>query len=159
MENEKKISRVVGLLDEKKIDYKILTHESPAYTCEEAAKLREVSLLEMVKCMVFIDKKTKKCIVASVLADQRVSLAKLRKIVNVKSFDFAGPEQIQEMTSFPKGSVAPIGLPDDVISVIDNGVFRKKKVNISAGIPTMGVEMSSWNLRQIYDGVVGEISE
>ena len=42
-------TKVIRLLKSKKIEYKLLSHERPAFTCEDAAKERKVPLDEMIK--------------------------------------------------------------------------------------------------------------
>ena len=49
-------SRITDLLDERGIDYRLLPHESPVYTVEEAARQRDVVMEEMVKCILLVNR-------------------------------------------------------------------------------------------------------
>jgi Cys-tRNA(Pro) deacylase len=150
---------ITDLLRAKGISYRPLPHARAVFTCEEAASERGVSLSEMLKCLVFVDKSTRKAIMACVPADRRVALGKLKQIVGMKSFSIASPEQIAEMTGFQRGSIPPIGLPDSVVVIADSTLLSKTRVNISSGIPTLGLEVAMWDLRKVFQGTFSNIVE
>lgn len=54
-EFENRESRVIKLLNEKGINYRLLFHNRSVFTCEEAAKERGVLLSEMIKCILLVD--------------------------------------------------------------------------------------------------------
>lgn len=159
MAAERFSTKVTELLERESIPYRLLPHRTPAFTCEEAARERSVPLGEMVKCLVFIDKATGRPLLACVPASKRVSLSKLKKLANVKSFNPAGAEQIREATGFEQGAIAPVALPSDLSAVADSAILKHEKVNISSGSPTAGIELRAWDLRRIFRGRFASIAE
>lgn len=152
-------TRVTETLQRLGIEFRVLPHSKPVFTCEEAASERGVPLAEMVKCMVFIDKGSRRVLLACVPADKRVALNRLKHAANMKSFAAASVEEIAEATGFERGSIAPIGLPESITVIADAALLRKKKVNISSGLPTAGVELSAWDFRKAVGGTFAQITE
>lgn len=150
---------VTEALDKIGVAYRLLQHSQPVFTCEEAASERGVPLSEMVKCMVFLEKDSGRVILACVPAEKRVALNRLKQATRAKSFAAISPEDVAGATGYPRGAIAPIGLPDHVVAVADTALLKRKNLNMSAGIPTAGVELSAWDFRKVFRGTFAQITE
>jgi prolyl-tRNA editing enzyme YbaK/EbsC (Cys-tRNA(Pro) deacylase) len=53
----------------------------------------------------------------------------------------------------------PLALPADIFLVTDEYILNRAKVNISSGIPTAGVELSSADFLKIFQGTFSCITE
>src|SRR3989344_2076920 len=89
-------TKITEFLDKKNIKYKVLNHSKEVYTCEEAAKERNVPLDEMVKC-ILLKSKDKFYFLACLLADKQIEPNKVREILNSKRLSFASKEEIKEL--------------------------------------------------------------
>lgn len=151
-------TKITQLLDSKNIQYKLLPHENPVFTCEEAAKERGVVLNEMVKCILLRDKK-KKYFLACLLSDKRLNPQKVRDIMGCARLSFASKEEITEVLGYELGAIPPLLLKTDVSVVFDNAIMKKEKVNISSGDPKAGIELKSSDLVLLIKPRFGNISE
>ena len=71
---------------------------------------------------------------------------------------FASPDEIEALTGCVMGAVAPIGLPDHVPVVFDEGVLRWEWVSISSGDPMAGLELQARDLQRIAGAAVASIA-
>ena len=59
---------------------------------------------------------------------------------------FASREEINAVTGYEFGSVAPFSLRDPIPLVLDEGISERQRVNISAGDPRLGLELERFEL-------------
>lgn len=138
---------VVRALDAKGISYRLLPHDEPVFTVEAAAQQRGVVKEEMVKSILLRDRGGKH-VMACVTGDARLDPHAVRAFLGEgwKRFRFATAEEISEVTGFVQGAVAPVGLPDGIPVVFDQGIAACEKVNISSGDPMAGLELATADL-------------
>ena len=150
---------ITKILEDSNIPYRLLPHQKPVYTCEIAAAERGVPLDEMIKCLVLINEKDNTPLMTCVTADKRVSLSKIKKLLGTKSLRMASDSEIFEKTGFIRGSIAPIGVPDNLLILADFLIQTKEKVNISTGDPSVGVEIPIADFNKIFKGEYHDIAE
>jgi len=151
-------TKVMGYLDSLNIPYKILPHKKPVYTCEDAARERNVPLNEMVKCILLMDK-DKKYVLACCPADKRVDLDKIRAVLDCKRLSFATEKEIEKITGHNIGAVPPLLLKEKIPIIFDNKIKEKKKVNISSGDPSAGIEIDADDLIKIINPIIMDITQ
>ena len=140
-------SRITDILDQRDIEYRLLPHESPVYTVEEAARQRDVVMEEMVKCILLCETRGR-YVMACLPGDRRVDHRAVRRALGEdwRRLHFASAEEIQTVTGCVQGAVAPIGLPDDLPVLFDERIAECAKVNISSGDVTFGLELAAQDL-------------
>ena len=142
-------TRVVEILEANGIAFKLLPHESPVFTVEEAARQRDVLIEEMVKSILLRDRK-RQYVMACVRGDERVDPRAVRDHAGDGGFlrlQFATAAEIEEVTGgCVLGAVAPIGLPDGVPVLFDEALKPCPKYNISSGDPVAGLEVAAADL-------------
>jgi len=149
-------TKVTKYLDELNISYRLLPHKKPVYTCEDAAKERNVPLNEMIKCILLVDK-GKKYILACCPADKRVDLDKIRATLNCKRLSFASEKEIEEITGHKIGAVPPLLIKENIIVIFDNSISEKENVNISSGDHLAGIELKTKDLLKIAKPIIADI--
>jgi len=150
-------TKITEYLDSLNVSYRLLPHSKPVYTCEDAAKERNVPLNEMIKCILLVDK-DKKYILACTSADKRVDLVKVRETANCKRLSFASEKDIEELTGYKLGAVPPLLLKEDILVIFDKEIQNKKEVNISSGDHKAGIELSAEDLIRITNPVIAEVT-
>lgn len=142
-------TRVVEILEAQGISYKLLPHESPVFTVEEAAQQRDVLIEEMVKSILLRDKK-RQYVMACVRGDEQVDPKAVRAHLDDERFkrlQFATAEEIEQVTGgCVMGAVAPIGLPPEVPVLFDEALKQCARYNTSSGDPVAGLELAAANL-------------
>ena len=151
-------TRATKLLDAKGINYRLLPHNKPAFTCETAAKERGVPLDEMVKCILLVDK-DKNYFLACMTSEKRVDTKKLRELVNSKRLSFSSEKEIEEILGYKMGAIPPLSLKTDIPIIFDNGIKKKEKVNICTGDPKAGLELNPMDLIRVVNPKFGNISK
>ncbi len=150
-------TKATQLLDSKGIKCKFLPHKKAVFTCEDAAKERNVPLDEMIKCILLVDKH-KNYFLACVTADRRLDTRKIRSMRGCSRLSFASKQEIKEITGYEIGAIPPLALQKDIAIIFDEFILRKKKVNISSGDTRFGLELSPKDLVVLVRPRIGNIA-
>ena len=153
-------TKITNILDARQISYRLLRHNGPVFTVEEAAAQRGVSKDEMVKSILLRDKDAH-YVMACVLGYTRVNPKAVRAYVPTewRRLSFATAEEILSVTGCVQGAVAPLGLPDNVPVIFDEAITRCQKVNISSGDPVAGLELNPQDLIKAAEAQVASIAD
>ena len=153
-------TKIMDLLDARKISYRLLLHSEPVFTVEEAAAQRGVSKDEMVKSILLRDK-DEHYVMACVLGYSRVNPKAVRTYVPTewRRLSFATAEEILSVTGCVQGAVAPLGLPDSVPVIFDEAITQCQKVNISSGDPAAGLELKTQDLINAASAQIAAIAD
>jgi Cys-tRNA(Pro)/Cys-tRNA(Cys) deacylase len=156
-------TKITDLLDTNHITYRLLPHTEPVFTVEAAAAQRGVVKEEMVKSILLKEKKGQRYVMACVTGDARLDpkavRAQLPETDGWKRLTFATAAEIQEVTGYVQGAVAPLCLPDNVPVMFDDTIARCQKVNISSGDPMAGLELDSQDLIRLAAAQIASIAE
>lgn len=153
-------SRITDLLDGCGVAYRLLPHDGPVYTVEEAARQRDVVMQELVKS-ILLREPGGRYVMACVGGDRRVDHRAVRRNLGEgwRRLHFADAAEILAVTGCPQGAVAPIGLPDDVPVLFDQDIAACRKVNISSGDLTFGLELATADLVRLARARFAPIAE
>jgi Cys-tRNA(Pro)/Cys-tRNA(Cys) deacylase len=152
-------THAIRALDDLGIAYKVLEQSHKARNVEEAAAERGVPVREVVKTLL-VRRPDKRHVIALVRGDQRLSLKKLARLVEVKSLEMAPEADVPRITGYQIGAVAPLGLRrSDVPIYIDRQILEERRVSISAGRHDTGLELAAEDLVEAVSGRVGDITE
>ena len=154
-------TKITQLFDSLSIPYQILPHAEPVFTVEMAAAQRGVVLEEMVKSILLRERRNQRFVMACVTGDARLDPQAVRKHLpgEWKRLSFATAEEINTVTGYVKGAVAPLCLPDNVPVVFDEAFSRCDKVNISSGDPMAGIELEASDLIRLSGAILAPIAE
>ena len=144
---------VTDLLDAHGIAYRELPHDSEVLAVEAAAQQRGVNPDEMIKSILLRDKK-KRYVMACVLGFDKLNTQALRDYAEVSRLSFASPAEIEAITGFPVGAVAPIAHRTAVPVVCDVSIQSCDTVNISSGHRLMGLELAASDLISLVENLV-----
>lgn len=143
---------VTELLDANGIRYRELHHSQAVRTIEGAAQERGVNPDEMVKCILLRDNK-KRFVMACLPGFDKLNTQAVRNYVDVSRLSFASPDEIEAVTGFPIGAVAPIAHKTSIPVVFDEKLKLCKTVNISSGNRLMGLELKFNDLISMVDNL------
>jgi prolyl-tRNA editing enzyme YbaK/EbsC (Cys-tRNA(Pro) deacylase) len=153
-------TRITRYLDKQSVPYRILPHAQPVFTVEAAAAQRGVILSEMVKSILLREKKGDRYVMSCVPGGARLDPQAVRVHLegDWKRLSFASADEIQRITGYLKGAVAPLCLPEAVPVIFDESLARCQKVNISSGDPMAGLELPFRDLLAHSRGVLAPIT-
>ena len=152
-------THAIRALDELGIPYTVLEYAHRARNVEEAAAERGVPERLVVKTLL-ARRPDKRHVLALVRGDQRLSLKKLARLVEVKSLEMAPEADVPRITGYRIGAVSPLGLRrSDLPVYVDHHILEEPRVSISAGRHDTGLELASEDLIGAVSGQVGDITE
>jgi Cys-tRNA(Pro) deacylase len=141
------------------IPYQVLSQAHRARNVEEAAAERGVPVRRVVKTLL-VRRPDKRHLIAAVRGDQRLSLKKLARLVEVKKLEMAPEADVPRITGYQVGAVAPLGLRRVDLSVyVDHHILAESRVTISAGRHDTGLELATEDLVRAVRGQVADITE
>lgn len=144
---------VIDLLNTNGIIYRELAHDHEVMTIEAAAQQRGVNPAEMVKCILLRDKK-KRFVMACLSGFDKLNTQAVREYAEVSRLSFASPDEIEAVTGFRMGAVAPLAHTTSIPVIFDNKIKSFDTVNISSGNHLMGLELARNDLVRVVDNLV-----
>jgi Cys-tRNA(Pro)/Cys-tRNA(Cys) deacylase len=152
-------TQAVRTLDELDIPYQVLLHAHRARNVEEAAAERGVPVRQVVKSLL-VRRPDWKHILALIRGDLRLSMKKLARVVDVKVLEMAPEADVQRITGYQIGAVAPLGLRRrDLPVYVDQHILEEPQITISAGRHDAGLGLNSEDLIRAVNGLVADITE
>jgi Cys-tRNA(Pro) deacylase len=153
-------TKITKLLDQHHIPYTLLPHQEPVFTIAAAAAQRGVVREEMVKSILLREKKgcfAMACLPGDAKLDPKAVRAQLG--ADWKRLSFASADEIETVTGYVQGAVAPLGLPEDVPVIFDITLAQHAKVNISSGDPMAGIELATPDLIRLVRAQLAPITK
>jgi len=148
--------RIRALLETNGVPYKILEH-APAFTSEEAARVRGTELSQAAKALVF--RADRKPMLMVVPGNRRVDTTAVKKAHGIKNLWFVSPEQVEELTGVKIGAVPPFGSLLGIPTYLDRRVTENDQIVFNAGSHTRSVLMSPHDLVALTDPIIGDYSK
>jgi Cys-tRNA(Pro)/Cys-tRNA(Cys) deacylase len=155
-------TKITRLLDAELVPYTLLPHAEAVYTVETAAAQRGVVMDEMVKSILLREKSgRRRYVMACVLGAKRLDYNAVRAYLGAdwKRLTFARGEEIENVTGYVMGAVAPLCLPKEVPVVFDEAIVECTNVNISSGDPMAGIELKPGELIRLAGAQLASITE
>ena len=146
--------KIKKILDERGLEYSVKHHE-PAYTSEQAAKVRGQSLKQGAKAIIL---KTNGNFVLAVLsAEKKIDSKKLRRILCSKKISFADVEQIKKYELVP-GSVPPFGSVLGLKTYVDRSLLENNEISFNAGSLTDSITLKLKDYLKVENPVIEDFS-
>tara|TARA_B100000029_G_scaffold126880_2_gene120555 strand:+ start:1228 stop:1707 length:480 start_codon:yes stop_codon:yes gene_type:complete len=151
------VKRVEKFLKNYDSNLKIILLDSSARTALEAASSLNCEVGAIVKSLIFKTEAT--FILCLVSGDKKVSLNKIKKILNSKDVSMASADEVKNITGFTIGGVSPVGHLNKVNTYIDNSLERFAFLYAAAGHPNCVFKINYKCLKKITNGLIKEITE
>jgi Ala-tRNA(Pro) deacylase len=152
-------THAVRALDGMGIPYQVLRQAHRARNVEGAAAERGTSPRQVVKTLL-VRRPDRRHVIALVRGDQRLSLKKFARLLEVKTLEMTPEADVPRITGYQVGAVAPLGLRRaDVPIYVDHHIVEEPRVSISAGRHDAGLELSSQDLLRAVGGQVADLTE
>ena len=151
--SQKERDQILVLLSKSGVPFEHLVHE-PAFTSEQASRVRGVSLNQGVKAML-LESNHNNFYLFCLPADQKIDLAKAAEIVQELRLFLAQPAEVLRLTGCEIGSVSPFsGVLSGIQSFFDRGVLENETVEFNIGLHTDSVRMKSRGLVDLVKPVL-----
>jgi Cys-tRNA(Pro) deacylase len=128
------VERVAAFLRQAGVEARIEQFDAGTPTAEDAARAVGCKLEQIVKSLVFDC--DGRAVVVLVPGNRRADSRKVARASGCRRAKIAGAEQVQSVTGFAPGAVAPFPLPKVERVLVDRQVLVHDRVWIGAGSPT-----------------------
>lgn len=146
---------VLDYLEKQNIEFKKIHLDEIPRTAQDVERIFGCPLNQVLKTLLFIGKKP---VIVVLPGDRKVNLQKLKEVSKDESLRLAKPDEVKEITGYSIGGVTPFCIEKDVIKILDKSVLEIENVNIGSGKAEIGIELTSSELRKVWDGIVEDIS-
>lgn len=149
-------TNITRYLNAQRVSFRVLPHQSPATTIEDAAKQRGILPEQMVKCIVLRDMGNLyalACIPGDRLADPK----RVRSLLGCRRMTCVDKSDIEKLTGYQVGTVTPLLLPTKMHIIFDHRLMQQSEVTISSGSLLAGIALQIDDLFDLCNPVLADI--
>ncbi len=139
------------------IPHRLFLHDGPVRSAEQAVAERGMRLHQLVKTIV-VRLAEDSFILVLIPADREIDWRKLRAFVGARRMRMATPEEALQVTGYPRGAIAPLGLPSPLPVYADESIREESEITMGAGILSAGVILPGEPLLALVDARMGDIT-
>ncbi|MDC5704527.1 YbaK/EbsC family protein [Vibrio europaeus] len=149
-------THITQYLEAQQINFRLLPHQTPATTIEDAAKQRGIRPEQMVKSIVLRDMSNRYAI-ACAPGNKAVDPKKVRALLEWRRMTCVSMEEVASLTGYKIGTVVPLLLRTPMVIVFDQQLLAEPEVTISSGSNMAGIALSCDDLIQLSQPIMGNI--
>jgi len=149
-------THITQYLESQRVHFRLLPHQTPATTIEDAAKQRGISPQQMVKSIVLRDMSNRYAI-ACAPGDKSVDPKKVRALLGWRRMTCVSMDEVISLTGYQIGTVVPLLLRTPMTIVFDQQLLAEPEVTISSGSNMAGLALSCEDLIQLAQPLLGDI--
>ena len=146
------VKRVQKKLLEFDANLKVIVLETSARTAIDAASSLGCDVGAIVKSLILRAENT--FILCLVAGDKKVSINKIKKILNISDVSMAKADEVKFITGYTIGGVSPVGQLHEIRILIDKSLERFNSLFAAAGHPNCVFKINFQNLQKITDGLM-----
>ncbi|MBF9001642.1 MULTISPECIES: aminoacyl-tRNA deacylase [Vibrio] len=156
MNNPEFKTKITQYLDQQQVKYRLLPHQSPAKTVEDAAKQRGIQTEQMVKCILLRDMSNRYAL-ACTAGNTSVDPKKVRAILGWRRMTCAEIDKVEPITGYIIGTVTPINLKTEMPILFDKSILTQNDVTISSGSKMAGICLKRVDLENLVKPLISNI--
>lgn len=142
----------------KQIQFKKINLAAIPKTANDVVKIYGCPLEQVLKTLVFIGRKE---VIVVLQGDKKVNFKKLNLIIddNYNKLRMATHKEIKKIFYKDIGNLDPFIKSEGCIKILDKKIFTMNIVNMGGGIPGIGIEMKTKELKKAWNGMIEDISK
>ncbi len=141
-------TKVTKYLEQQQVNYRLLPHQTPAVTIEDAAQQRGVRPSQMVKSIVLRDMGNLYAL-ACAPGDRSVDPKKVRALLNCRRMTCVHLADVATLTGYQIGTVTPLLLSTPMTIIFDHSIMQEEILTISSGSNMAGIALNRDDLIQL----------
>lgn len=149
-------THITQYLESQQVSFRLLPHQRPATTIEDAAAQRGIRPGQMVKSIVLRDMSNRYAI-ACAPGDKSVDPKKVRELLDWRRMTCVSAEQVVSLTGYQIGTVVPFLLRTPMVVVFDQRLLSESEVTISSGSNMAGIALKCDDLIDICQPTIASI--
>ncbi len=142
----------------KQIQFKKINLAAIPKTANDVVKIYGCPLEQVLKTLVFIGRKE---VIVVLQGDKKVNFKKLNLIIddNYNKLRMATHKEIKKIFYKDIGNLDPFIKSEGCIKILDKKIFTMNIANMGGGIPGIGIEMKTKELKKAWNGMIEDISK
>lgn len=148
--------KILNYLKKNKIKHEILKHKT-VYTAYDLANTLAKKLNEIAKTLVV--KVDKGYVLVVLPANLRLDLAKVKKVLKVKSAELAPEKVMEKVFKVKPGAVTPFGSLHKVEVLLDKALLKTQKAIVSAGSFTESLRLKVKDLHKLEKATLADVGK
>jgi Ala-tRNA(Pro) deacylase len=147
-------------LDKRNIGYSITTFTAKLFRADQVADELGMHLRQIAKAML-VKLSDGSFVIALVPGDKRLKLSAISALFNNRKAEIAKRQDVVQVTGLPVGAITPlvVFIKTEIGLIVDAGLAKEDKINISSGDLEIGLTVSAIELMQVINPVIADISE
>lgn len=143
-------------LTELSIPHRVFVHKGPVRSLEQAAAERGQQPEQIVRTILFRLGAGEYALVL-VAGPQQISWKGLRQHFGRSRLTMADRDEVQSITGYPIGAVAPFGMPRELPVLVDESVLAQAEMSMGSGVRGTGIILQRTDLmRGLGEVTVGK---
>ena len=147
---------LMQFLTDQNIEFRLLSHQRPATTIEDAAQQRGIRTSQMVKSILLRDMGNQYAL-ACTPGDRNVDPKKVRALLQCRRMTCVDQADVESITGYKIGTVTPLLLKRYMPIVFDPSLLKEKEITISSGDRMAGLALSIDDLIQLCHPTIADI--
>lgn len=149
-------THITQYLESQQVNFRLLHHQRPATTIDDAARQRGIRASQMVKSIVLRDMSNRYAI-ACAPGDQAVDPKKVRAVLEWRRMTCVSMDDVASLTGYQVGTVVPLLLRTPMIIVFDQQLLSEPEVTISSGSNMAGIALPCDDLIRLCQPKIASI--
>lgn len=145
-------SPVSQALIEMGIPHRVFQHAGPVKSLQQAAEERGQLPGQIIRSILF-RVSAEEFVMVLMAGPQQIDWKALRQYLGEKRLTMANEAEMLRVTGYPRGAVAPFGLPQPIRILADESIFIHDEISIGSGVRGTTIIMTRADLQQ----ALGEI--
>jgi len=129
------------------IPHHLFRHAQPVRSLAQAAEERGQLPDQIIRSILF-RVSAEDFVMVLMAGPQQIDWKTLRRYLREKRLTMASEAEMLRVTGYPRGAVAPFGLPQSLRILADESIFIHDEVSIGSGIRGTTIIMTRTNLQQ-----------
>ena len=136
--------------------HRVFEHQNPIKSMEQAAAERDQDVTQLVRSILFRVGKDEFMMVL-VAGPGQLSWPALRTHLGRSRMTMATKDEVLQITGYPIGTVAPIGMPQPIRLLADKNVFIHNEISFGSGKRNTAIIMQMEDFKKVLGDVeIGE---
>ncbi len=149
---------VLKALADHELTYRVITHDQPVTSLQEAAAARGVEIIDVVKSLV-VRRGDDDYLIALIPGGRALSWPKLRALLGVSRMSMPPADEAFTATGFKRGTITPLGTTRPWPVIADQRLVERSEITLGSGSHDVAIGVEPIPLFTALGATIADISE
>jgi Cys-tRNA(Pro) deacylase len=149
---------VLAALTDKNLTYRVITHDQPVTSLQEAAAARGVEVIDVVKTLV-VRRGDDDFILVLIPGGRAMSWPKLRALLGVSRMSMPPADEAFTATGFKRGTITPLGTTRAWPVIADELLVGRAEITLGSGAHDVAIGVEPTALIAAVQATVADVSD